>query len=181
MFFQKQSLAICAPSYSTTLMRLFRLGLEDDPWEVVTSKTICPLPMDMCFDDSGKESCFGSPLKPDSVTFQELDQLLVAKIHYMIRYDREVKNDVSLALELQNAVIAAQQLLLERVKQNGCHVLVSERLLGSFFFGSLFSETLNSWGLTLFRRGKYYRIRVEYRARRKLLPCNVSCLLIRRY
>ena len=59
MFSQKHTPAICT-SPSTTLMRLFRLGFEDDPWEVVTSKTIRPLPMDMCFEDSGKESC-GQP------------------------------------------------------------------------------------------------------------------------
>jgi len=46
-----------------------------------------------------------------------------------------------------------------------------------FFFGSFTPEPLNSWGLTLLRRGKYYRIRVEYRARRKFLSCITSRLL----
>src|SRR5258708_6337586 len=84
----------------------------------------------ICVSRIQVKNLVGSPPKIDSSSiFQELDQLLVAKIHFMTRYDLEVKNDVSLALELRNAVIAAQQLLLKRVKQNGCHVLVSERLV----------------------------------------------------
>jgi len=87
---------------------------------------------------------------PVPIFFEDSElELAVVKQGFVRRnYVLEVKPNVALRPELQKAVIFAQGQLLDEIEQNGYNVLLSE-----------------SWRVTLLRRGKFYRVEVEYSGR----------------
>jgi len=92
----------------------------------------------------------GKTVDPVPMRFEdsELELAVIKQGHVRRKYVLEVRPNVSLDPELQKAVIFAQGQLLDEIEQNGYNVLLSE-----------------SWRVTLLRRGKLYRIEVEYSAR----------------
>ena len=66
---------------------------------------------------------------------------------------------------------------MDEMEQNGYNVLLSERLV-DFDPLLLFLKPSNSWQATLLRKGKLYRVAVEYHGWRKgLCPLLVYALL----
>jgi len=99
---------------------------------------------------------------PVPIFFEDSElELAVVKQGFVRRnYVLEVKPNVALRPELQKAVIFAQGQLLDEIEQNGYNVLLSE-----------------SWRVTLLRRGKFYRVEVEYSGRRESMPFIFSFLI----
>jgi len=87
---------------------------------------------------------------PVPICFEDsaLELAVVKQSPIRRKYVLEVKPNLSLDPDVQRAVIFAQKQLLDEIEQNGYNVLLSE-----------------SWQVTLLRRGKLYRIEVEYSGR----------------
>ena len=91
----------------------------------------------------------------------ELDVIKEAPVRR--KYILEVKPNISPDPGLQKAVIFAQKQLMDEMEQNGYNVLLSERFVDFDPLNyAFFLKPSNSWQATLLRKGKLYRVDVEY-------------------
>jgi hypothetical protein len=68
--------------------------------------------------------------------------------------------------QFRNAVFFARQQLLQEVAKRSFNVLLLERYVLAYqYCMSLLNESPLSWNLTLYRRGKQYRVEVRYNGR----------------
>ena len=86
-------------------------------------------------------------------------------------YLLDVKDDTRQSADLRKAVIFAREQLLQEAKKNGYNILWLERYYLPYFLLELSVWNLlrRSWQVTLLRKGRLYRVEVQYKGRRKSL------------
>ncbi|KAJ8508081.1 hypothetical protein ONZ45_g9605 [Pleurotus djamor] len=129
---------------------LFRFRRREAPWEVVDSKSVNPVPM--YYEDEGEpllflhiEHCAEAHLP--FVNLVDFDIISTATSDTCGTYVFDVKH-WKRGNELRNAVLFAQKQLLQSAAKQGYNILL-----------------LESWRITILRKGKHHRVEVWYSGR----------------